>query len=106
MKTYILFVLACLIIRIDGVTQQLPKPAPRQITWQERETTAFLHFTVNTFTDKEWGDGTEDPKIFNPVNFDARKIISALKDAGFKMAILTAKHHDGFCLWPSKYTNH
>jgi alpha-L-fucosidase len=106
MKSYILFVLVCLIIRIDGVAQQLPKPASRQITWQERETTAFLHFTVNTFTDKEWGDGTEDPKIFNPSHFDARRIISALKDAGFKMAILTAKHHDGFCLWPSKYTKH
>ena len=106
MKSYILLFLVSLLVQVDGVTQQLPKPAPRQISWQERETTAFIHFTVNTFTDKEWGDGTEDPKIFNPVNFDARKIISALKDAGFKMAILTAKHHDGFCLWPSKYTTH
>lgn len=85
---------------------QLPKPTNRQLEWQKLETTAFLHFTVNTFTGKEWGDGTESPQIFNPVDFDARKIVKVLKDTGFKMAIITAKHHDGFCLWPSAYTQH
>ncbi|MEP6951376.1 MAG: alpha-L-fucosidase, partial [Ginsengibacter sp.] len=105
MKKYILYTVACFFISA-GFAQTLPKPSERQLLWQQMETTAFLHFTVNTFTDKEWGDGTEDPKIFNPTHLDARQWIKALKDAGFKMAIITAKHHDGFCLWPSKYTEH
>ncbi|QKZ14584.1 alpha-L-fucosidase [Spirosoma sp. KUDC1026] len=83
-----------------------PKPTARQLNWQQLETTAFLHFTVNTYTDKEWGDGTESPAIFNPTKLDARQWIKSLKDAGFKLAIITAKHHDGFCLWPTKFTEH
>lgn len=86
--------------------QKLAKPSLQQLEWQQLETTAFLHFTVNTFTGKEWGDGTESPSIFNPVDFDAREMIRTLKETGFKMAIITAKHHDGFCLWPSAYTEH
>jgi alpha-L-fucosidase len=103
-NTLIISLLACLTSILTA--QNLVKPTPRQLVWQARETTAFLHFTVNTFTDKEWGDGTESPSIFNPTDFDALKIVRILKKTGFKLVIITAKHHDGFCLWHTKMTEH
>jgi alpha-L-fucosidase len=107
MKLYRLLIAVMGLLSVSHTNaQDVPKPTPLQIKWQANETTAFLHFTVNTFTEKEWGDGAEDPKIFNPTKFDARQWIKALKDAGFKTAIITAKHHDGFCLWPTKTTDH
>ena len=81
-------------------------PTPQQMEWQQMEFTCFLHFGINTFTGREWGDGTEDPALFNPAQLDCDQWVKALKNAGFKMAIITAKHHDGFCLWPTKTTDH
>ncbi len=81
-------------------------PSERQLKWQQLELTAFFHFGVNTYTDKEWGDGKENPQIFNPTKLNAKQWVESVKNAGFKQVILTAKHHDGFCLWPSQYTEH
>lgn len=83
-----------------------PLPSPQQLEWHKMELTAFVHFTTNTFTDKEWGYGDESETVFNPTSLNTEQWAEVLKDAGFKMIILTTKHHDGFCLWPSKYTEH
>ncbi|MFG0259211.1 MAG: alpha-L-fucosidase, partial [Phycisphaerales bacterium JB041] len=81
-------------------------PDPRHLAWHEMEFYGFLHFTTNTFTGKEWGYGDESPEIFNPSEFDADQIVGVAADAGMTGLILTCKHHDGFCLWPSEYTDH
>ena len=83
-----------------------PVPSPAQVAWQTQEMAAFLHFGMNTFTNKEQGDGSESPTLFNPTAFDARQWITALRNGGFREALLTAKHHDGFCLWPTKCTTY
>ena len=83
-----------------------PLPSARQLVWQEMEYYAFLHFNMNTFTNIEWGEGSENPSQFNPSELDAMQWARVAKEAGMKGLIITAKHHDGFCLWPSKYTEH
>ncbi|SEH70410.1 alpha-l-fucosidase [Akkermansia glycaniphila] len=81
-------------------------PTPEQLQWHDMEMYAFVHFTLNTYTGKEWGGGDESPELFNPTDYDPDQVIGTLADAGFKGVILTCKHHDGFCLWPTKTTKH
>jgi len=84
----------------------LPRPTPSQWLWQRDEFAMFVHFGVNTYTDREWGLGNEDPAIFNPTALDARQWARTAREAGARAMILTAKHHDGFCLFPTKTTKH
>ena len=90
--------------RIDIASRVVP--SKKQLAWQQMELTAFLHFGINTFTDNEWGSGTDSPELFNPSELDCEQWVQALKEGGFKMAILTAKHHDGFCLWQTETTEY
>lgn len=110
MKNYyfllILCITACSTREISPPAPLLPLPSESQLAWHEMEMNAFVHFTTNTFTGKEWGYGDESPAIFNPTAYDADQWVRTFKETGFKGVILTCKHHDGFCLWPSKYTEH
>src|ERR1700722_8422501 len=82
------------------------RPAPYQIAWQNLEFGVLLHFSTTTFLDREWGDGTANPSIFNPTQFDPDQWMKAIHDSGAKYVVLVAKHHDGFCLWPTDQTTY
>jgi alpha-L-fucosidase len=92
--------------KINPPAPVLPVPTDKQLRWHNMEMNAFVHFSMNSFTDKEWGYGDESPSLFNPDSLNADQWAITLKDAGFQGLIFTAKHHDGFCLWPSPYTDH
>ena len=88
------------------VTPCGPTPSENQLRWQEMEMYAFIHYSLNTYTDQEWGFGNEDPSLFNPSQLDCRQWARVCKQSGMKGIIFTAKHHCGFCMWPSKYTDY
>jgi alpha-L-fucosidase len=90
----------------SGAQGPRPVPSPSQLLWQRDELAIFVHFGINTFTDREWGDGTEDPSLFDPADLDARQWARDARAAGARAMVLTAKHHDGFCLWPTRTTDH
>ena len=103
-----LFCYALLLNRVVAQTQiaKNPLPTAAQLKWHENNFYLFMHFGPNTFTNKEWGDGKEKTEVFNPQQLDTDQWCRIAKNAGAKGIIITAKHHDGFCLWPSKYTEH
>lgn len=101
-----ILLLACSEREVLPPTPLGPTPTQSQLDWHSLEYYAFIHFSINTFTDKEWGFGDESPALFNPDSLDVSQWVSTFKEAGMKAIIITAKHHDGFCLWPSKFTDH
>lgn len=114
MKNLVIFCLVSLLYQIQFSQSKLttpplpvpPIPSYSQLKWQHREIIMFFHFGMNTFTDSEWGTGQEKPSIFNPTHLDKNQWMEAVVQAAASLVMLVAKHHDGFCLWPTEYTDH
>src|SRR5947207_10193118 len=105
-------VLSLIIIRLSivlmhaGSLPAMPNVSSRQLSWHQSEFYCLVHLGMNTFVNREWGMGDESPDLFNPTAFDADQIVGVAKSAGMRGLVLVCKHHDGFCIWPSKYTEH
>jgi alpha-L-fucosidase len=102
----VLVILGTTVSPVGGQSFADIKPSPQQVAWQDLEFGVIIHFGTNTFLDREWGDGTANPEVFNPTQFDPEQWMRAIKAAGAKYVVLVAKHHDGFCLWPTEQTNY
>ncbi|MGA3045691.1 MAG: alpha-L-fucosidase [Terracidiphilus sp.] len=107
-KVWVSFVLTLFLCALPTWAQDFSdvQPSPQQVEWQDLEFGVIIHFSTNTFLDREWGDGTADPSIFNPTRFDPDQWMKAIRDSGAKYVVLVAKHHDGFCLWPTEQTSY
>jgi alpha-L-fucosidase len=102
----IVLLLTIFLAKLTAQTFSDLKPSPQQVDWQDLEMGAIIHFGTNTFLDREWGDGKADPRVFNPAQFDPEQWMRALQSAGIKYVVFVAKHHDGFCLWPTGQTDY
>jgi alpha-L-fucosidase len=107
-KVWVSFVLTLFLCALPTWAQDFSdvQPSPQQVEWQDLEFGVIIHFSTNTFLDREWGDGTADPSIFNPTRFDPDQWMKAIRNSGAKYVVLVAKHHDGFCLWPTEQTSY
>ena len=107
-STVVVLLVCCLVVTSAAQAQNFTdiKPSPQQMAWQDLEFGVIIHFGPNTFMDREWGDGTASPQVFNPPQFDPEQWMRAIQAAGAKYVVLVAKHHDGFCLWPATQTDY